>query len=150
MLTLNNVKIFAQIRGQSWDIFLQGDPADVEARFNSFWNHGASGSKMERWTDSLWSFNAFPKKILKAMEKAALFEILNTRNTKGTNPLPEARRIAKERFDSIDIVSRIRLKANVGNFYIEGSPGKSDSETTGNFDDDVITGMLNDNRGTGQ
>ena len=151
MLKLNAVTISAQSHGTSWTVFLRGKQEDVEARFNSYWNHGASSGELENWTDDLWSFSAYPARVLKAMERAALFEILNTRNTKGTNPLPEARKIAKERFDAIEMVTYIRSGRDLGNLYSEGSPyaGKKGSEDAGDFSD-VTTIALQNNRGEGQ
>lgn len=140
MLKLNEVTISVQSFGSCWAVFLQGKQEDIEARFNSFWNwKGISGNKCELdwWYDNCATFFTYPEKFTYAMQMAALQEILNTENTKGSNPLERARLIAKQRIDSIEMVNWIKYAASPEIFEMGSSV--SAEKGTGNFDDDVLS-----------
>lgn len=145
MLNLNNVKILVQNCGTILGVFLQGENKEaIEARYNSFWNHQATGGEPEWWCDNtllFWihssgKYNA-NEKLERAMTFAALAEILNTENTKKTNPMDRARRIARERISQIEMVNWVKTCAVDVDLYEFGDSVSAET-STGNFDDDVL------------
>lgn len=111
MLNINKVTISVQSFGSCWAVFLQGAKEDIEARFNSFWNwKGISGNKgeLDWWYDNCAFFYTYPDNFKYAMEMAALQEILNAEQTKGSNPIERARQIAAHRMESMDKVRWIK------------------------------------------
>ena len=145
MLTLNGVAIYLQNFGTVTAVFLTAsDKEAIEQRFNSFWNHQATGGEYEWWSDTTLLFwvwgnerRTADAKMLKAMEHGALAEILNKSgsSTKGSNPMINARQIAKERFKLIGWVNWLQVNpARELNIYDMGDSVKAEKET-GDFSD---------------
>ena len=133
MLKLNNVEIFQQDCGNVIGIFLQGKKEDVEQRHWSFWNRGATEGELDFWNDDadnacalFWIHGSgkegvAQEKLFWSMADGALAEILNSgENTKKTNPMPRAQKIAEERIALMERVNWYKpIKVDI-EFYSMG------------------------------
>lgn len=138
MLNIDKVKIEVQSFGTVWAVFLSGAKEDIELRFNSFWNwKGICGNsaELEWWHDGMASFWSYPKNFAYAMEMAALAEILNSENTKGTNPLPRAVEIAEQRMGLIEKVTVIKNNDKIAQDVFGMGTSISAERSSGNFND---------------
>jgi hypothetical protein len=78
---------------------------DIERRFYSFWNHGATTGELV-WLNSEFAyFWSTKSELLKSLTGAALFNLLNTNplefKGKQFGAMPKAREIGKQIFDNI-------------------------------------------------
>lgn len=102
------MKITYQNSGTVWKVWLKGDThEETEQRHWSFYNHKGTDTQELNWEgDKVGWFWSNADKLLKGMEGAALFELLNTRDAefkgKKGGALAAARKAAKERFDEIE------------------------------------------------
>lgn len=144
MLTLCNVSIFVQDFGTVLGVFLRGAKENIINRYYSFWNWGATGGELEWWTDSCALFWIHSKggrtadeRLFHAMAMMALFEILNKGEAKkGTNPYPQACKIAEERISQIKKVTWFKIPQA---HEVRHSIGQICAEKgTGNFNDDIL------------
>ena len=149
MLVLLNVQIQAQNFGSIIGIFLVSDDVTaINERYYSFFNHAATSGELEWWstTCAMFWISSISKgsaeyKLKRALVSAALSEILNTENTKETNPWPRANLIAEERYAAIEWVNW--FQAGVLNLDIYSVADKVIAETpTGNFNDDVLAPVI--------
>jgi len=61
-----------------WAVLIQADNAsDIENRFNSFWNHGATSGELHWQSDSRAYFWTNAERLLKAMHNAYTFALMN-------------------------------------------------------------------------
>ncbi len=146
MLILDNVTISLQNFTTRFLIFLQGAPNDIEMRHNSFYNHGTTDCSLEYMSDRcaffwLWDNDLMTcsQQFQKAMEKAALFEILSKGGTKGTNPMNAARQMAALRIGLIEWVHWYKSEAHL-NLYDLGTSVKA--EKGGDEWNDFLGGKL--------
>lgn len=149
MLCLLDVTINLQNFGTIIGVFLTSEniPA-IDQRYWSFFNHGATRGELEWWSEktALFWVNSSKQataeqKFKKALTNAALFEILNTQQTKGNNPWPIACRVAEERYAAIDWVTWFVAGAQNLDIYSLAETLGAESGT-GNFDDDVLASAL--------
>jgi hypothetical protein len=112
MLVLNRVTILCQNLGTILAIFLQGDKIDIERRYYSFYNYGATNGELEYWCDNtglLWLYSdkyyTAEEKLYKAFVHGALTEILNKGHTKRRNPFKLAWDIAEARVAKMQFVN---------------------------------------------
>src|SRR6185369_16490818 len=153
MLTLNGVIISAQDFGTRIAIFLQGEKKDIEFRHYAFYNHEACKGELEWWSDNCALFwiasdhrGLAEAKLFQSLTNCALFEILNTENTKGTNPINRAKAVAKSQIEQMTWVNWYKERGSVWEIYAMGSSVRAEKET-GNFDDDVVAKGLERNAG---
>lgn len=148
MLTLQNVQINVQDFGSSFGVFLVAqDKEAINQRFYSFWNHQATNGELEWWSDTTAFFwiagtkNQTPEeKLLIYLARAGLSEILNTEQTKGTNPWPRACEKALERYEQINRVQWLQTSTSLSLYDFADSVVAE--KETGNFDDDVLAPSL--------
>ena len=153
MLTLNNVHIHLQNFGTILGIFLTGtSKQDIEQRYYSFYNHEATGGELEWWSETcalFWIYTSkqgtAEEKLKLALVRGAFAEILQTRNTKGSNPWPEACLIAEERYQKIDHVTWFQT-TRVWDMFDMGTAVHAE-KGTGNFDDDVLGSVVTNGKG---
>lgn len=159
MLRLLDVTINVQNFGTILGVFLSGDDVvNVQRRYYSFYNHGATRGELEWWSPltALFWVNSSKRrsaeyKFRNALTNAALFEILNQRDTEESkpvvsrpikyNPWPEACRIATERYDAIEWVTWFVTGAQNLDIYSVGETVSAE-RGTGNFNDDVLTATI--------
>lgn len=141
---LDNVTISLQDLGSVIAVFLQGSKEDIEARYNSLWNHQATGGELESWTENfgyilIWG-NAKQtalEKLAQALTFAELSRMLNEGGTKGSNPIDKAYETALAQIDKMEWVRWIYTSARDVEIYGFGDSVAAE-KGTGNFDDDVI------------
>lgn len=152
MLKLNSVTIQAQDFGTVIAVFLTGEnKRDIQERYFSFWNFGATNGDLDWWSETcamFWIPSDNRKvtaegKFKKYLWKSALAEIIQSRDTKGSNPSPDAIKVAQERWASIDWVRWYSPKRYWA-IHTEGIEIKAEKET-GNFEDVLVT-VLQNNR----
>jgi hypothetical protein len=83
------VKTGVQKCGTNWRVILQGEANDIETKHWSFFNHGATKADLEWETETCAHFWSTPEKILKALQKAHLFSLLNRADLVGDEPEAE-------------------------------------------------------------
>ena len=103
--------------GTNIAIFVDGNEQEIQDKFFSFWNHGATKSELKMLTDNKGYFWTTKKKLKKALTNAHLFRMLNDadelytvdpeaweHSCKGITGgfLPQARLNAQEEFDSYE------------------------------------------------
>jgi len=143
-LVLNGVTINAQDFGTSILIYLTGEKEAIEHRYYAFYNHGGTNSKELEWNSDtnaqFYLVNGFGKTALEKLQHVlihcALAQILNTRHTKGQNPMIEAAAIGLQNLNRIQWVTWYRATRHL-NIHDFGD-SVSAERGTGNFDDDVI------------
>lgn len=152
MLKLHNTIISVQDLNTVLGIFLQGAKEDIERVYYSFWNHGATSGELEWWNDNeqkgcalFWvhgngNAGAAHDRLFWAMADAALFEILNSENTKGTNPMPRAMEIAEGRLAQMDRVRWYVPTATDVEIFTMGDSVRAE-KPVGDFTD-VLAGCL--------
>ena len=152
MLNLNGVTIQAQDFGTVIAVFLTGqNQRDIQERFYSFWNFGITNGELEFWSDTCAMFwipsdsrrVTAEDKFKKYLWKSALSEILQSQNTKGHNPLPDAIKLAQDRWASMDWVRWYSPKKYWA-IHTQGVEIKAEKET-GNFED-LLVRILQNNR----
>lgn len=129
-------------------IFLQGPKEDIERMFYSFWNHGATSGELEEWSDTcalFWihgngSGLIAHERLFWTMADMALFEILNKEQTKGTNPMLRAEKIAEQRLAEMDKVRWYVPVAKLTDVYTMGTSVRAE-KPNGDFSD-VLVGCL--------
>ena len=104
-MKMNNVNIEYQDCGTSLCVVLEGNDKDIETRFNSFWNHGATKGELKWTTSTRAYFWTTEERFRKALTNGVLFYVLNNypnkfKGVKG-GALPNARKIGSRRFDNI-------------------------------------------------
>ena len=68
---MKNTKLSYQDCGTAgWAVLIEGDASDIENRFNSFWNHGATDGELHWLTEG----NAYFWTTEKDLKKAILFQ----------------------------------------------------------------------------
>ena len=76
-MKINNVELTYQDTGTNLAVCMIGNENDINAQFNSFWNHGATNGELQ-WT---MPFRAYfwtdKKRLTRALINGALFYILN-------------------------------------------------------------------------
>ena len=152
MLKLHNVTISVQDLNTVLGVFLQGAKEDVERVYYSFWNHGATSGELEWWNEDeqkgcalFWvhgngDADMAHDRLFWAMADAALFEILNSEHTKGTNPMPRAMEIAEQRLAQMDRVRWYVPTATDVEIFMMGNSVKAE-KPVGDFTD-VLAGCL--------
>jgi len=144
MLVLNDITINLQNFGTILGIFLVGKSKEgIEQRYFSFWNHEATGGELEWWSETcalFWVYTSKDRtaedKLLFALAKAAMAELINKGDTKGRDPWPEACDLAIDRFERIDHVTWFKTE-KVWDMFDMGDSVAAE-KGTGNFDDDVL------------
>jgi hypothetical protein len=148
-LKLHGVELSLQDMGNVLLVFLQGEPDAVQNMYYSLWNWSATSADFQEMSDTCGYIvihgNNKPEvahyKLSRALKMGALAEILNSENTKGTNPMLRAQKIADERLAAMDKVRWYKPIADLGDIYMMGDSIKAERET-GNFDDDVLGASL--------
>ena len=156
-LILNNVTISLQDLSTVLAVFLQGRKEDVERRYYSFWNYSSTGGEMEVWDEEpfcalFWIHgNGDPEvahaKLNRALVFGALAEILNSEQTKGSNPFDRAVKIAEQRLAAMDRVRWYIPVPELHDFYSMGDSVKAE-KSTGNWDQDELVNVLGRNSET--
>lgn len=152
MLSLNNVKLEIQPLGSACFIFMIGEEKDIELRFNSFANHGATQlDHPDWWTPRVATFSTTTIAAQLAFVRAAFYELIsnpkfltkieNDKLSKGCkrkkiDAWDIAHAVGFNRFYRMKTVSLHRFGKN-NNMYALGSSVKAE-KNTGNFNDDVL------------
>jgi len=158
------IEIKLQHHGKDTAVILEGDDQqEITERFYSFWNHGATNGELKWQTETRATFWARGNKkelgrdkLLKAMENAMLFKLLNDsggvawKGVKG-GALPAAKIIAQEWYDGLENLTGERhllviqplynpyqepfdTQESVGfNFLQKQEHGTADSDAVGRF-----------------
>jgi len=112
--------------GTNIAVFVDGNEQEINDKFFSFWNHGATNSELKMLTDWRGYFWTTKKKLIKALTNAHLFRMLNdsdllrkqdpegwTHCCKGIKGgfLPQAKIDAQREFDSYEKEKRTNFNA---------------------------------------
>lgn len=109
MLSLNNVRIDIQPLGNSCFIYMSGKKEDIERRFLSFVNHGATQlEEPEWWGETTAVFSTTTLAAQKAFVKAAFFGLLsNLRFMSKINKDKQTKGCKRKKIDGWDIAHKI-------------------------------------------
>lgn len=146
-LELNGVRISAQDFGTRIALILQGQTKNIEERYFSLYNHGATSGELEWWCDNtalLWIWDSPHETATQKLEKAFAFAAhceLETQRAPKADSLGRALKIARQRLSQMNWVHWIEFTSFLDLHDFGTSVGAERS--TGNFDDDVITAGLN-------
>jgi len=137
------IEIKLQHHGSDTAVVLEGDNRqEITERFWSFWNHGATNGELEWQNKTRATFWARGDskligrdKILRAMENAMLFKLLNDSGDiawKGVEggAMPTAKKIAKEWYDTLETLrgeSRAIKINSLDEVYQESYEGAPDT-----------------------
>jgi hypothetical protein len=154
-LKLHGVTVSIQDMNTVLGLFLQGEKEKIEQVYWSFYNHMATDGEIEEWSDTCALFwvhgNGDPivahAKLNRALVFMALGEILNSEQTKGTNPFNRAMEIAEQRLAAMDRVRWYIPVPELADFYAMGDSVKAE-KSTGNWDQDELVGVLGRNSET--
>jgi len=110
-MKLNNVEITYQDTGTALAVCLIGNEDDINAQFNSFWNHGATSGELKwtmPWRAYFWTDK---KRLVKGLIGGALAYILNNypekyKGKKG-GALDVARYLGRRRFREMPRLSQL-------------------------------------------
>jgi hypothetical protein len=149
MLNIHNCKLSLQDMGNVLLVFIEGKKEDSERVYYSLYNWGATSAEYQEMSDTCGYVvvhgNNKPEvahyKLSRALKMGALAEILNNENTKGTNPMLRAQKIADERVAAMDKVRWYKPVADLGDIYMMGDSIKAE-KSTGNWNDDVLGASL--------
>ena len=125
---MKNTKLSYQDCGTAgWAVLIEGNASDIENRFNSFWNHGATSGELHWQTDVRAYFWTTEKKLLKAMTNASLFRLMNeaeeTNCLKGCKggAMPYAKEIAKNWLAQVEKTRDVLRYATNNEFFAMGT-----------------------------
>ena len=136
-MKLNNVELTYQDTGTSLAVCMIGNEDDINAQFNSFWNHGATNGEL-KWTMPYRAyFWTDEKRLVKALINGALAYILNNypekfKGKKG-GALDLARYLGRRRFREMPRGSQLVYTTTTLDEYALGT-------TTSVFSDDCDLG----------
>jgi len=96
----------------------------IEFTYFSFWNHGATQGDLEWVKEDFAFFWTTPRKLRKSLIQSSLFQLLNIDGGRAKGKkhglMPEALRIAKQRFEEIENVHFLNTEQEQGEEYKMG------------------------------